>query len=135
MHTFNEAQWRLDCEKAVVLSKFCTDVAVEMRQRRMQQVAAINKTPERQTAEYAVAVALLNASLPATVWSHQLHAVVSRQIENLALDHQPQAESIAREYGYLTEDELDAQEAWNAAHLRCIHGHDGDFCPYGCSEG
>jgi len=106
MHSFNEAQWRSTCEKAVEFADFCTAVSAPMWKRKLDRIAQLDAEVVRISGEHAINVADFSAALAATVWHHKLHETLVQELQEMPLAYLAKAEAIAREYGYINAQEL-----------------------------
>lgn len=106
MHPFEEAQWRMYCEKAIEFADFCTAVSAQVWKRKVERIAQLDEEVVRISGEHAINVADLSAALAATVWNHKLHETLVQVLQEMPLEHLAKAEAIAREYGYINAQEL-----------------------------
>ena len=106
MHTFDEAQWRKNCEQAIEFADFCTAVSAQVWKRKLERIALLDAEVVRTSGTHAIDVADLSAMLASTVWNHKLHETLVQGLQEMPREHVAKAEAIASEYGYTTAQEL-----------------------------
>lgn len=69
-----------------------------------------------------------------TMWLRKLHFALESQLQQFdAVDQRP-ALAIAKQYGYVTDRELEDDAKSNATHGFCAHGIEPKWCPAGCGD-
>lgn len=112
MHPFNEHEWRLQCDEAGAFADFCASVAAHFWSAQLRRIGVLNDELIRLGYLPAIDVASLSASLAATVRDRKMREALLPGLNHLPREHQARAQAIAKEYGFITQQEFD--QTWLA---------------------
>jgi len=68
------------------------------------------------------------------IYVERFNGQIRIELQNVSPENRAVAIDIAREYGYLTAEELKSNRSQLEAYGACAHGIDPEACPAGCGD-